>query len=584
MAFGERIRVVIDVAADKAVSSLRSFRTELNNADTAVGKMKVAGGAAFGAVKAQATEMAFAAGAALVGFAVKGVKAFQDLALESGKFSDATGIAVEDASRWIEVAGDFGVSADSVQSSIMRMNKAIADGKLGEFEAQIVRASDGTINANATFQNLITTIGGIEDPTKRALAAQTAFGRGYGEMAELMSMSAEDLASALGSVSDAKVIDDKELRKARDFRAAMDELGDKVGDAALAVGENLVPKLLQLIEIGEQLTGLVKPILGAGEASADVADDVAKLESEYNSLYETLSAGSPGVQALIEYLQRAGVVARDTSDATGDLIGSIDAADRMYNEFAEGMKKANSNVIDFAAETADAEDAVDDLTSAVDDLRDALSDKDAIDDMVEAQQEFVWYSAEAARVLASESSSLEEKAAAQATADEAMRRSIDTTIDYLETTGGIPRNIATLVETHTNNGQLAEAERLLSDLARDRNSVLNVSIRTSGKFLSPEGKKGPGRAAGGPTSPNTLHEVTEGGKPELLDVGGRTYLMMGNQGGMVRPAATGAGATSPAGVTNHITINMPAGSNGEDVVRALRQWQRVNGAIPITTR
>jgi len=80
MAFGERIRVVIDVAADKAVSSLRSFRTELKAADTATGKLKVAGAGAFQFVKGHAVEMATAAGTAIAAFAVKGIANFQNLA------------------------------------------------------------------------------------------------------------------------------------------------------------------------------------------------------------------------------------------------------------------------------------------------------------------------------------------------------------------------------------------------------------------------------------------------------------------------------------------------------------------------
>jgi len=35
---------------------------------------------------------------------------------------------------------------------------------------------------------------------------------------------------------------------------------------------------------------------------------------------------------------------------------------------------------------------------------------------------------------------------------------------------------------------------------------------------------------------------------------------------------------------NTITINMPTGSNGDDVVRALQRYQAINGAVPINTR
>src|SRR5262245_26315507 len=49
------------------------------------------------------------AGAALGAFAMKGVDAFQSVALAAGKMSDATGLNVETASRYIAIADDIGV-------------------------------------------------------------------------------------------------------------------------------------------------------------------------------------------------------------------------------------------------------------------------------------------------------------------------------------------------------------------------------------------------------------------------------------------------------------------------------------------
>lgn len=52
------------------------------------------------------------------------------------------------------------------------------------------------------------------------------------------------------------------------------------------------------------------------------------------------------------------------------------------------------------------------------------------------------------------------------------------------------------------------------------------------------------------------------------------------QGARVEPLGPGAGAGG-GGMT--VTVNMPPGSNGDDVVRALRAYQRRNGSVPITT-
>ncbi|WP_372382124.1 phage tail length tape measure family protein [Xanthomonas sp. NCPPB 1068] len=58
---------------------------------------------------------------------------------------------------------------------------------------------------------------------------------------------------------------------------------------------------------------------------------------------------------------------------------------------------------------------------------------------------------------------------------------------------------------------------------------------------------GGGRAKGGPVSPGSLYEVGEGGKPELFQQGGRSYLIPGNRGQVV-PAAPTAAASGAATV------------------------------------
>lgn len=63
---------------------------------------------------------------------------------------------------------------------------------------------------------------------------------------------------------------------------------------------------------------------------------------------------------------------------------------------------------------------------------------------------------------------------------------------------------------------------------------------------------GGGRANGGPVSPYTMYQVNERGTPELLAVGGKTFLMMGAQGGTVTPTQSARGGGS---VTN-ISVNV----------------------------
>ena len=77
--FSDKVKVLIDVDSTGATSGLTKFRDSFKEAEGAVGKFKVVGGAAFDAIKANAAEMAVAAGAAVAGFVFKAVGEFQDL-------------------------------------------------------------------------------------------------------------------------------------------------------------------------------------------------------------------------------------------------------------------------------------------------------------------------------------------------------------------------------------------------------------------------------------------------------------------------------------------------------------------------
>ena len=107
-----RIPIITDLQ-DKGIRDAKKafgdFKTAVNNAEGGLGKFKAGSTAIFDAVKANAVTFGIAAGAAVVAFAKKSITAFQTVALQAGKFADATGLAVEDASRYIDAAGDIGI-------------------------------------------------------------------------------------------------------------------------------------------------------------------------------------------------------------------------------------------------------------------------------------------------------------------------------------------------------------------------------------------------------------------------------------------------------------------------------------------
>ena len=101
-----------DSGIKAAKAAFGNFKTAVADAQGGMGKFKAGSKVALDAVAANAATFAVAAGTAIAGFAVKAIGDFQDLALNAGKFADATGLSVEQASRYIEAAGDIGVPID----------------------------------------------------------------------------------------------------------------------------------------------------------------------------------------------------------------------------------------------------------------------------------------------------------------------------------------------------------------------------------------------------------------------------------------------------------------------------------------
>jgi TP901 family phage tail tape measure protein len=82
----------------------------------------------------------------------------------------------------------------------------------------------------------------------------------------------------------------------------------------------------------------------------------------------------------------------------------------------------------------------------------------------------------------------------------------------------------------------------------------------------------PARARGGPVSAGMPYLVGEEG-PELIIPRGA---------GTVLPAGQTAGVLS--GSTYNVQVHMPPGADGNQVVEALRRWERSNGPVPIGVR
>ena len=340
-----------DTGIRNAKAAFGDFKAAVGNAEGGLDKFKAGSKVALDTVAANAATFAVAAGAAVGKFVADGITAFQDMAISAGKFADATGLAVEDASRYIEAAGDIGIPVDAVEGAIGRLNKTIgADpDKVRNLGVDLVYLKDGSLDVNETFLNTIDRLKKIKDPAEKARVAAQLLGKGWQSMAELIEMGADDLSESLKNVSEQKVISESELQMARDYRTAMDNLGDSTEDLKVKSGQRLIPMVTFLangataaLELDGKLTELFKDIVGNGTQAEETLSDLAGVVDEgrinAGAFKTAIQQAKTPLDNLTTAATNAKVAIVNADTAWKNLTGSLDrevALDNAKTDLAE---------------------------------------------------------------------------------------------------------------------------------------------------------------------------------------------------------------------------------------------------------
>ena len=507
---------IVTQFSDKGIKSAKAafanFKTDVSNATGAMGKFKAGGNAALNAVKANAANLALAGGAALAGFAVKAIGQFQDLALASGKFADATGLSVEEASRFIEVGGDIGIEAGTIETAIGKMNRTLGGSPelFDELGVEIVRTDSGLTDVNGTFLKVIDRLKAIKDPAERARVAAQLLGKGWQSMAELINMGSDELQKSLDSVSGAQVISDEELRKAKEYRDTMDDLGDLWSGFVTDAGGVFVAMVNDFKEGTSSWEGFSNSLRNGAVGQA-----IGKLSGLFNDNEEQAKA--------------TGEEAKRLGDAYAGYVGS------RLSETREEMIKLNN---------------------AIEDESDALS-------ILEVQWADLIGELDVTVKLGNIKTGFSELFEAGVKAFSGAREDVQKYNELLLTSAQNVMNLATTLGANAEQTMIIKIAFETGDFARVE-SMLEIVRR--GLVIGPEERRfAGGRASGGSVSQGSSYLVGERG-PEIFTPSGS---------GMITPNSAIGG--------NTITINVQ-GADPQAVVRALQDYNRTAGPIPVNTR
>jgi len=549
-----RIPIITDLQ-DQGIKNAKiafgNFQTSVKNAEGGLGKFKAGSKAIFDSVQANAGTFAVAAGAAVVGFAKTSITAFQDLALAAGKFADATGLAVEDASRYLEVAGDLAIPVDAVEGAIGRLNKTIgADpDKVRDLGVDLVYLKDGSLDVNETFLNTIDRLKKIKDPAEKAKVAAQLLGKGWQSMSELIEMGADDLKASLEGVSDQQVIDPEELKRAKEFRDMMDDLADKGKKVALAFGEFLVPIIVDIVElIDNMVTGLSDSYNwlqkqwdrtyfatvwdDIGDTAEMVVDDI---KEGFGDIFEMFSDEKEVIPVFAEDMRLAREDAEDFRDVIKQTrVDALNPFKITLNDTWKEIRNVDQAWKDLTG-TLEAEVAIDNAKVSLDDLREAAAKAFSTG----SQEDLANY----------------------------RQQLLNATTDIANLAEGMDDASSRQVKILVDKGDLEGALGLIERIKAFQKTYANVSdpsaAMAGAQAMDLSGLRF--RASGGPVMSGSSYIVGEKG-PELFTPGSSGSITPNNALG---------------GNTINVTVN---GGDPNSIVRALQQYVRQSGPVPLNTR
>jgi len=533
-----------DEGLKKAKREFDKFKGAIAGAEGTMGKFKAGGTALFDSLKDNAATFAVAGASALATFAAKGVTAFQDLALSADKFAGATGLAVEEASRLIEVTGDLGIESATVETAIGKMNQNLGKSPdlFKELGVQVAYAKNGTVDANETFLNAIDRLNKIKDPATRAKVATQLLGKGWRDMSQLINMGADELRASLATVSDAKTISPEEVAKAKKFRDNMNNLKDTIEDLSLQIGEVLVPAISSIVEEANKLQ-----IVPAGTGL-------------FQSMFGTPTNRFIGQMNMVRSVLGAFGMDFDEQQEQEPLISDEQIRNmRMAADELDLMNQHTVNVLKYGKMKP-----LEKLIVGAQDLSTELKNiNEAWDRLTGNLNATVEFDNATAQLVALEEAATK---AFKTGADSDIVKYNAAAATFAGTLANIAEGLGKIASREIKIRFDAEGPAAALALAAWYRSGGELSGLSQSQLIGASGFSFsvPARANGGPVSAGGTYLVGERG-PELLTMGARS--------GYVTP-------NNAMGATVNVTVTS---ADPNAVVAALQQWTRNNGAVPLTT-
>lgn len=248
-----------------------------------------------------------------IGVTIKYAEEVRDL-------SRALGTSTEESSRLLQIADDLKIETTQLQLAFRyALNKGIDP------------SIDGLKDLAAEYQK-------IEDPIQRAQFAMEKFGtRGGLAMQKVLEKTPDQLDAMAESAEKAGLIlSEDAVKAAREYEIAMDDLADSVQGLKINIGTGLVPKVIDLTNLMNDLIAVEGEdwFMDISRASADFINSFIYGKKPIEETAEVLDS------ELKPALDGTEIATGEVSEATKKLIQGFDWAGRAAREYGIDIEKA----------------------------------------------------------------------------------------------------------------------------------------------------------------------------------------------------------------------------------------------------
>lgn len=428
----------------------------------------------------------------------------------------------------ITVARQFNDAANRIEIDVDSLAA-----KLGDFSGKNREAVEEIIRASVAF-------GKFDEVVRQTADSNVAAAGRLVDVAEKMGIHNDAVESARDIIAEKRAEDVQAAKDSETNTAAVQEATGAYSEQAGAVGE--AKSALQ--EYSDTLKAMTDPVFAAMDAVNGVRDAQVGLRDAEFGVLEAQAA-------LNEAIRQHGPNSAEAAEAT-----------RGLEDAQRGLEDAQWATVTSAAGADSAlaglSDAVARGDVSVDLFRETLQ-RWVAQGFITQQQADV--AAGAVDNLAGSAAEADKQRVEIPASTPGAPESEASLYDIVNAANAVPRGTNTNVST-TGTGsateQLFAVARAVYSIPTERQvTVTTVARQVFGGTPFDLIQAGGKRAQGGPVAGGSLYEVGEGGKAELLHMGGRSYLIPG-QNGFVTPASQW-GAGGPGGVGgNTYVFNFPS--------------------------